>query len=303
MNSGSRNLVSIVLGSYNRKQFLKQAIESIRRNGITVPYEIIVVDGGSTDGALEWLTRQPDVITIIQHNRTSVGEQSVKRRSWGYFMNLGFKCAEGQYIVMMSDDALLVPGAVMNGMRHCETLSRAGRQIGAVAFYWRNWPEQQEYWVGLTLGSKMFVNHGMYVRSALEQVGWIDQDRFEFYYADGDVCLKLWQRGYEVVECPSSFVEHYTHVNNAIRESNFLGERSDWNAYLTKWEGIFYDSGTPDIGTWLTRSYEDPHQTARCFPVPRKTARWFREWFGLITRRILFWQSVSPDMCESHKRS
>src|SRR5690242_4689170 len=60
----ARAVVSIVLGSYNRKEFLNEAIQSIRRNGITVPYEIIVVDGGSTDGALEWLTRQQDVITI-----------------------------------------------------------------------------------------------------------------------------------------------------------------------------------------------------------------------------------------------
>lgn len=300
MNTGSRSVVSIVLGSYNRKEFLKSAIGSIRQNGIAVPYEIIVVDGGSTDGALEWLSRQSDIITVIQHNRTSVGQQSVKRRPWGYFMNLGFKCAEGQYIVMMSDDSLLVPGAVMNGLNQCKTLSEAGRRIGAVAFYWRNWPEQRDYWVGLTLGGKMFVNHGMYVRSALEQVGWIDQHRFQFYYADGDVCLKLWQQGYEVVDCPTSFVEHHTHANDAIRASNFLGERSDWNAYITKWEGVFYDSSKPEIGTWLTKSYEDAHRTARCFPVSGKLARSFRGCLDLIKRRLLFRQ---PGMCESHEHS
>jgi glycosyltransferase involved in cell wall biosynthesis len=297
-----RAVVSIVLGSYNRKSFLIEAIASIRRNGITVPYEIIVVDGGSTDGALEWLSRQSDIITIIQHNRTSAQGQSVKRRSWGYFMNLGFKTAEGQYIVMMSDDSLLVPGAVMNGLKHCESLSKAGRHIGAVAFYWRNWPEQQEYWVGLTLGRKMFVNHGLYVRSAIEHVGWLDDDRFKFYYADGDVCLKLWQQGYEVVDCQTSFVEHYSHANETIRASNFVGERSDWNAYLTKWEGIFYDSGKPDIGTWLKMSYDDPHRTVRCFPVAQKVVHSFRGYLDLIKRRISFRHRMFPDICESHKQ-
>ncbi|MCK4664982.1 MAG: glycosyltransferase [Bacteroidales bacterium] len=44
--------ISVVLGSYNRKPFLEKAIESVRNNNIHLPYEIIVVDGGSTDGSL-----------------------------------------------------------------------------------------------------------------------------------------------------------------------------------------------------------------------------------------------------------
>ena len=286
MREESSSVVSVVLGSYNRRAFLKAAIESIRRNGITVPYEIIVVDGGSTDGAQEWLTRQSDVITIIQHNRTGKGEKSSGRRSWGYFMNLGFKCAEGQYVVMMSDDSLLVPGAVMNGLKHCETLRAQGRTVGAGAFYWRNWPEQKDYWVGLTLGQKMFVNHGMYLRSALEHVGWIDQDRFQFYYADGDLCLKLWQQGYEVVDCPAAFVEHFTQTNQKVRESNLVGERSDWNAYIDKWQGIFYHADEPEIGTWVTMAHEDPNQTARWFPVAGTSAGLFTALLDSLKRQV-----------------
>jgi len=300
-SQGMSAVVSIVLGSYNRKAFLRESIESIRRNGITVPYEIIVVDGGSTDGALEWLSRQTDVITVIQHNRTSIGEQSVKRRPWGYFMNLGFKCAEGQYIVMMSDDSLLVPGAIMNGVQHCEALRQQGRNIGAVAFYWRNWPEQQDYWVGLTLGGKMFVNHGLYVRSALEQVGWIDQERFQFYYADGDVCLKLWEQGYEVVDCPAAFVEHFTHSNEKVRASNLSGERSDWKAYLDRWRGIFYDDDRPDIGSWITKPHKDLHRTASRFPVSANRIAPFTAWLNSLKRRILDTKSHAALMGISDK--
>src|SRR5262245_31491930 len=61
--------VSIVLGSYNRQPFLKAAIESVRSNCAGMAHEIIVIDGGSTDGSVEWLVSQKDILTIVQHNR------------------------------------------------------------------------------------------------------------------------------------------------------------------------------------------------------------------------------------------
>ena len=255
--------ISIVLGTYNRKRFLRAAIESIRDNGIMVPYEIIVVDGGSSDGTLRWLARQKDVIAIIQHNRGSVRGQAIRRRSWGYFMNLGFKCAQGNFVLMISDDCLLVPGAVMNGLNRFKGLLAQGRSVAAVAFYWRNWPTAQEYWVGLTFGNKMFVNHGMYLSSALQEVDWIDEERYQFYHADGDLCLRLWQEGYEVVDCPGAYVEHFAHANYRVRQSNLLSQGADWQAYQDRWSGIY----SADSGGWICRSYDDPYRTAERFPT------------------------------------
>jgi glycosyltransferase involved in cell wall biosynthesis len=83
-------IVSVVLGTYNRLSFLKSTIASIRASQFDQPYEIIVVDGGSTDGTLDWLVSQRDIITIVQHNRETIGETSRRKRNWGYFMNLGF---------------------------------------------------------------------------------------------------------------------------------------------------------------------------------------------------------------------
>ena len=272
--------VSIILGTYNRIRFLKLTIESVRRELDNFSYEIIVVDGGSTDGTLKWLVKQKDIIVIVQHNRGEWRGREIERRSWGYFMNLGFKAAQGKYICMLSDDCLVVPGAVINGYNLFESEIKKGKKIGALAFYWRNWPEQEKYMVGLTLGNKMFVNHGMYLKEAIENVGFIDEKRYFFYHADGDLCLKLWEKEYECIAAPDSYIEHYSHANRKIRRSNMEKQKEDKSNYLNKWRNIYYDGTDETLGSWIEKNYSDESKTCYKF----KKARFFNTLKQLIFR-------------------
>lgn len=54
--------ISVVLGSKNRKKLIKATIESIRGNKFNGSIEIIVIDGGSTDGTCDWLAKQTDIL-------------------------------------------------------------------------------------------------------------------------------------------------------------------------------------------------------------------------------------------------
>ncbi len=233
-------VLSVVLGSYNRLPFLKAAIRSIRENDIRVPYEILVVDGGSIDGSLAWLFKQKDILTIVQHNHGTFHGKPVPRRSWGYFMNLVFKSAQGDYICMISDDSLLIPHAIMNGIAVVEQARSQGKKIGAAAFYWRNnWPDDKAYMVSRTVGNLPFVNHGLFVRSAVEEVGWFEERRYQFYCADIDLCLRMHHAGYEILTAPNSFVEHYFHATLSGRQKISATKLADELALIQVWSGEY----------------------------------------------------------------
>ncbi len=257
--------ISVVLGSYNRLKFLKLTIDSIREEIKKINSEIIVVDGGSDDGTLDWLMQQKDIITIVQHNRGKWLGKKIERRSWGYFMNLGFKCAQGKYICMLSDDCLVIPGAIKNGYKLFEKKLNDGEKIGAIAFYWRDWLVQDQYHVGYTLDNKLYINHGMYLKDALEDVNYLDEETYFFYNGDGDVCLKMWQKGYEIIESQDSFIEHYPHANLNVRKSNCKKQRLDNSNYFNKWENVFYNRKEHNIGKIRYKSFYDPDNTAYKF--------------------------------------
>jgi len=263
-------MISVVLGSYNRLSYLKLTVESVRQELENIPHEIIIVDGGSDDGTLVWLLEQKDIITIVQHNRGEWRGKKIERRSWGYFMNLAFKSAQGKYICMLSDDCLIVPGAITNGYNLFEQELSHGRKIGAVAFYWRNWSQQENYYVGYTLGNKLYVNHGMYLTTALKSIDYIDEETYFFYNGDGDLCLKLWHAGYECIESPDSYIEHYPHANVDVRKTNYQKFNQDLELYLKKWDGIFYDPKLNNLGMYREKAYHDPLKTGELFQKTHK---------------------------------
>lgn len=245
-------IISVVLGSYNRKRLLRLCIESIRKNGITVPYEIIVVDGGSNDGTIEWLTKQKDVISIVQHNRGKWKGKALERRSWGYFMNLAFKSAQGKYVCMLSDDCLVVPGAIGNGAAFFEKRLSDGINLGAVPFYFvMNYPRETDY-VVIKVCKYVYVNHGLFLNEALRSVGYADEESYKFYAADVDLCYRMISKGYCIEACPDSKVIHVGHVNAALRRSN-NSLKADAEVFETKWSHML------DSDYWVPKVHTLPN--------------------------------------------
>lgn len=259
--------ISMVIGSFNRRKLLQLCIDAVRKELEGEAYEIIVVDGGSTDGTVEWLTQQKDIISLVQHNRGEWNGKQIDRKPWAYFMNLAFKCASGKYICMLSDDSLIVPGAIVNGVDLFDEMLEQGVKLGGVAFYFRDYPVRKKYAVAINVGN-LYVNHGLYLNAAMKEVGYCDQD-YHFYFSDTDLCLKMKAAGYKVIRSKTSFVEHYFEATPEIRASNNDDRKEqDRMRLISKWAGTAYPEGEREkyekiVGYWdyHPRGFDDPLNT------------------------------------------
>ncbi len=93
--------ISIITPSYNQGEFIGQTIESVLSQGYP-DLELIVVDGGSTDGTLEILKSYGDRLAWT----------SEKDRGQSHAINKGMRRATGEIVAFLNSDDLYEPGAL-----------------------------------------------------------------------------------------------------------------------------------------------------------------------------------------------
>jgi glycosyltransferase involved in cell wall biosynthesis len=93
---------SVVICSYNRKELLRLALDSLRSQfQPNLNTEIIVVDNNSTDGSLEFLNEYQD-----EYSNIPIRIIEEKKQGLSYARNRAYKEANFPYIAYMDDDAI-----------------------------------------------------------------------------------------------------------------------------------------------------------------------------------------------------
>ena len=93
-------LVSIVTPSFNSMPYIKETVRSVQEQDYP-NIEHIVMDGGSTDGTIEFLESQKHLIW-----------KSEPDRGQSHALNKGFQLAKGEIIGWLNSDDIYEPGAV-----------------------------------------------------------------------------------------------------------------------------------------------------------------------------------------------
>lgn len=104
LEQSDRPLVSVLMPVYNAAEFVRDTLSSLAEQ--RVDWELVVQDGGSTDGTL----------TIIDQFAQSAGGQvhvvSAADHGQADALNLALNRARGSYCVWLNADDLLLPGGL-----------------------------------------------------------------------------------------------------------------------------------------------------------------------------------------------
>lgn len=91
------NLISVIIPSFNRKDLIDRAIESILKQNYK-EFEILIIDDGSTDGTYEYLNEK------YINNKNIKIYKNEKNSGAGFSRKSGYKKSNGKYIIFMDDD-------------------------------------------------------------------------------------------------------------------------------------------------------------------------------------------------------
>ena len=117
-------LLSIVIANYNYGRFLEEAIQSVLSQSCN-DYELIIVDGGSTDNSVEIIKKYEDKIAWWV---------SEKDKGQSDAFNKGFAQAKGKFGCWLNADDILMPNAIRAVAEYIKKHSNAEWVCGSSVF-------------------------------------------------------------------------------------------------------------------------------------------------------------------------
>jgi len=237
---------SIIIPTFNALKYTKLCIYSIRLT-TSFPYEIIIVDNGSTDGTREYIEDQKNINLI--KSKTNLGYAGA--------CNLGIKISDSKYIVISNNDIIFTP----NWLTHLIETSEINNSIGLVgpitnraSGYHRQPHDSYNNNIELFKESKRLYekNKGSYLsvpvliffctlikRKTIDLVGLLDPNLGLGGCDDFDYCFRVNMAGLNCILATSVFVHHFCSRTFSSNHLDYWGlSKESINLFNKKWQGI-----------------------------------------------------------------
>ena len=242
--------VSILLILFNQAPLTFRCLRSLALES-SVPFEVIMIDNNSQDETAEIIKRVSGVEYCF--NNENLGFLKAVNQAAGM--------ASGEHLLLLNNDAALLPGTLANAVSRLESndkfgavggkiilvdglLQEAGSiiwQDGACLGYGREQnPDAPEFQFLRTVdycsGAFLLVR-----RRLFEDLGRFDEDYAPAYYEESDFCLRLAEAGYQVVYDPCVEILHYEFGSAATTDHALALQQRNRNILIKKHKEILRD--------------------------------------------------------------
>jgi GT2 family glycosyltransferase/tetratricopeptide (TPR) repeat protein len=245
-------LTSIILLTWNQLQYTQRCIESVFKHTYS-PFELIVVDNGSTDGTAKYLQ------TIERHRTACIRIKVIANSENAGFAvgcNQGLAVFRGAYAVLLNNDVVVTAGwltrlvrafdghpklGLVGPMTNCvsgpqrivqpgydtdslEGLSQyaqahAGRYHAQIVANWR------------IAGFCMVMR-----RSVIEKIGGLDERFAIGNFEDDDFCVRAHLAGFKAAVVKDAYVHHYGGRTFSGNKVNYhVRLNANWMIFKKKW--------------------------------------------------------------------
>jgi GT2 family glycosyltransferase len=226
--------LSILIVLFNRAELTLRCLRSIAEH-VPPPFEVVIVDNGSTDDTDELLDRVDGA--HVGRFTTNVG--------FLHGANTAALAARGEFLLFLNNDVELLPGAVASALKRIDGAAGVGAVGGRLVFpdgtlqeagsiIWRDGschgygrgdrPDHPQYDFirNVDFSSAAFL---LTRRRLFDDLRGFDTAYAPAYFEDADYCVRLWKSGHAVVYDPGATVKHLEFGSSSADEAADLQRR------------------------------------------------------------------------------